>query len=143
MNKKQALEMIAKGESATLELKRDSLKPEQLAKEIVAFANQKGGTIILGVEDDGTISGVKRPKLQEWLMDCVCGRHIHPRISPSYQEISISTESKIAIITIAEGDSKPYVLKHNDREDIFLGMGIPPALLPGNSLCGCLPVVAC
>lgn len=123
MTKKQALDLIAKGESATLEFKRDSVKPEQLAKEIVAFANQKGGTIILGVEDDGTISGIKRTNLQEWLMDCVCGRHIHPRISPSYQEISISPEHKIAVITIAEGDSKPYVLKHNDREDIFLRHG--------------------
>jgi len=123
MTKNQILKLITQGESGTLEFKRDSLKPEQLAKEIVAFANQKGGTIILGVEDDGTISGIKRSKLQEWLMDCVCSRHIHPRISPSYQEIRISPEITIALITIAEGDSKPYVVRHNDREDVFLRHG--------------------
>lgn len=119
----QVLELIAQGESGTLEFKRDTLRPEQLAKEIVAFANQKGGTILLGVEDDGSISGIRRPRLQEWLMDSVCGRHIHPRISPAYQEIEIGPEAVIAVITVAEGDSKPYVLRHNDREDICLRHG--------------------
>ncbi len=89
MLKRELLGIIASGENAELEFKRDDVRPEKLAREMVAFANQKGGTIILGVEDDGSISGIKRPKLQEWLMDSVCGRHIHPRVSPMYQEISI------------------------------------------------------
>ena len=60
-------EMIAGGESVAVEFKRDDIRPEQLAREVVAMANQQGGTILLGVEDDGTLSGIKRDNLQEWI----------------------------------------------------------------------------
>lgn len=123
MLKKELLEIIAKGENAGVEFKRDDLRPEQLAKELVALANHQGGYLILGVEDDGTITGIHRTGLQEWIMDCVCGRYIHPRITPNYKEINIRSGLKVALITIEEGNSKPYVLRHNDREDIFLRHG--------------------
>lgn len=79
--------------------------------------------MILGVEDDGTISGIHRAGLQEWIMDCVCGRYIHPRFSPNYKEINIKSGIKVALVTIKEGNSKPYVVWHNDQEDIFLRHG--------------------
>lgn len=55
MLKAELLELIANGESSGVEFKRDDVRPEQLAKEIVAFANFQGGRVLLGVEDDGTI----------------------------------------------------------------------------------------
>ncbi|MDR3123170.1 MAG: putative DNA binding domain-containing protein, partial [Treponema sp.] len=53
MLKSELLEIIANGENSGVEFKRDDIKPEQLAREIVAFANAYGGRILLGVEDDG------------------------------------------------------------------------------------------
>ena len=63
MNKSELLELIANGENSGVEFKRDDLRPEQLAKEVVALANFQGGRILLGVEDDGTITGVQRADL--------------------------------------------------------------------------------
>ena len=60
MTKSELLELIANGEGSGLEFKRDDVRAEQLAKEIVALANFQGGTILLGVEDDGTIAGIRR-----------------------------------------------------------------------------------
>ena len=57
MTKDDVLKLIAGGENAAVEFKRDSLHPEKLAKEIVALANLKGGTLLLGVEDDGRFIG--------------------------------------------------------------------------------------
>ncbi len=48
MRKAELLEIIANGESSGVEFKRDDIRPEQLAKEIVALLNFKGGTILLG-----------------------------------------------------------------------------------------------
>ena len=73
-------EMITGGESAAVEFKRDDIRPEQLAREVVAMANQQGGTILLGVEDDGTISGIKRDNLQEWIFDTALGRYVYPAL---------------------------------------------------------------
>ena len=60
MTKTELFELIANGEGSGVEFKRDDVRPEQLAKEIVALANFQGGIILLGVEDDGTIAGIQR-----------------------------------------------------------------------------------
>ena len=64
MRSEDILELIANGENSAVEFKRDDLRPEQLAREIVALANFQGGRVLLGVEDDGTISGIQRPDLE-------------------------------------------------------------------------------
>lgn len=52
--------LLRQGESSGLEFKRDDLRPEQLAREVVALANFQGGRILVGVGDDGTVTGVQR-----------------------------------------------------------------------------------
>ena len=59
----ELLDILRNGENSAVEFKRDVITPEQLAKELVAFSNFDGGMVLLGVEDDGTISGITRPKL--------------------------------------------------------------------------------
>lgn len=117
----EALEVIANGENSGVEFKEDDIRPEQLAKEVVAFANFQGGRIFLGVEDNGEISGIKRPKLQEWVLNCFRDK-IFPQIIPYYEELIIDNK-RIAVVTILSGISKPYVLKHNNRDDIYIRMG--------------------
>ena len=55
MSKLQIL--LQQGENNAVEFKSAGVSPDGLAKEIVAFANTLGGSILMGVEDDGTISG--------------------------------------------------------------------------------------
>ena len=68
MNRTELLELITNGENSGIEFKREDIRPEQLAREIVALANFRGGRLLLGVEDDGAISGIQRPRLKEWAM---------------------------------------------------------------------------
>ena len=123
LNKETLLEIIANGENSSVEFKRDDIRPEQLAKEIVAMANFQGGMILLGVDDDGTIKGIHRANLEEWIMDTVIGRHVHPVIIPHYQEIRLDHGKRVAVVSISPGMAKPYVLRHNDREDVYIRMG--------------------
>ena len=92
MTKAELLEIVAGGESSGVEFKHDNVRPEQLAKEqlakeIVALANFQGGRVLLGVEDDGSISGVQRPDIERWVMDTVFGQVVHPTIIPYYEEV--------------------------------------------------------
>ena len=48
MLKTELLEIIANGENSGVEFKRDDIRPEHLAKEIVALVNFQGGRILLG-----------------------------------------------------------------------------------------------
>jgi len=123
MLKADLLEIIANGENSGVDFKRDDIRPEQLAKEIVALANLRGGMVLLGVEDDGSISGIQRDNLEEWIMDTVFGRYIHPLLLPFYEVVTLDDGKRVAVISITAGTSKPYVLRHNGREDIYVRLG--------------------
>lgn len=69
--KTELLEIISNGENSGVEFKRADFRPQDLAKELVAFSNLEGGMVILGIEDDGQISGIVRNDIEEWVMN-VC-----------------------------------------------------------------------
>jgi ATP-dependent DNA helicase RecG len=123
MLRTELLEIIANGENSGVEFKRDDVRPEQLAKEIVAMANLRGGLLLLGVEDDGEISGIQRDDLETWVMDTVFGRYVHPMLLPFYEAVTLEDGRRVAVISFAMGTAKPYVLRHNGREDIYVRVG--------------------
>ncbi len=123
MLKSDLLEIIANGENSGVEFKRDDVRPEQIAKEVVAMANLKGGMLLLGVEDDGSITGIQRDNLEEWIMDGIFGAKVHPMMLPFYEEVSIGKGLRVAIISFPQGTSKPYVVKDKGRDDIYIRIG--------------------
>lgn len=122
MLKAELLEIIANGENSGVEFKRDDIRPEQLAKEIVALLNFQGGKVLLGVEDDGTISGIHRPDLEQWAMNVIQDR-IHPQILPFYEEIRVDDNDVVAVISFPAGISKPYIARENGAEKIYIRVG--------------------
>lgn len=123
MTESELLELIAADENSGVEFKRDDVRPEELAREAVAMANLKGGHLLLGVEDDGAISGLQRENTEEWVMDTVFTQKVHPLIIPFYEEVPCDDGMRVAVITLAEGVSKPYVVRHHSREEIYVRLG--------------------
>lgn len=122
MRQDELLEILANGENSGVEFKRDDIRPEQLAREVVALANFQGGRILLGVEDDGTVSGIQRDNAEEWVMN-VFRDKVHPMMLPFYEEIRLPDGKRVAVISFTQGISKPYVVRHAGREDIYLRVG--------------------
>jgi len=122
MLKTELLEIIANGENSGVEFKRDDIRPEQLAKEVVAMANFQGGRVLLGVEDDGVISGIQRDDLEEWVMN-VFQNKIHPMILPFYEEVKLDDDKTVAVVSFPIGISKPYVVRHSGKEEIYIRVG--------------------
>ncbi|MBU0909736.1 MAG: ATP-binding protein [Proteobacteria bacterium] len=58
MSIKNLLEQIASGEDSSRQFKADVRNAESLASEMVAFANSEGGTLFIGVTDDGSVPGL-------------------------------------------------------------------------------------
>ena len=123
MLRSELLEVVANGENSGTEFKRDDVRPEQLAKEVVALANFQGGRVLLGVEDDGTIRGLTRADAERWVMDVVFGRHVHPMLLPFYEEVVVDEGRRVGVISFPPGVTRPYVLRHNGREDIYVRVG--------------------
>jgi ATP-dependent DNA helicase RecG len=122
MLKAELIEILANGENSGVEFKRDDIRPEQLAREIVALANFQGGRIILGVDDDGSVAGVQRSGLEEWVMNII-NHHVHPLILPFYEEIRLEEGKKVALLTLPQGISKPYVVRAKGEEKIYIRIG--------------------
>ena len=60
MNKAELIQVILNDENSGVEFKRDDVANHRTAQELVALLNLEGGTVLLGVEDDGSITGASR-----------------------------------------------------------------------------------
>ncbi|MFZ5968939.1 MAG: RNA-binding domain-containing protein [Bacillota bacterium] len=111
MNKSELLELLNNGENSFLEFKEEQVRPNDLAAEIVAFANAEGGVILLGVGDKGEIKGVTDPNIEERIMN-ICRNNCIPNIIPLYEKF-VFNEGIVVAITIPKGLSKPYYTVDN------------------------------
>ncbi len=118
----ELLEIINNGESSGVEFKRDVLENHALAKELVAFSNLSGGMVLLGVEDDGTISGITRPGLEEWVMT-TCRDKIRPGIIPFFEIVrDVEPGKDVAIVSVTRGYDV-HSLWHNNRNTYYIRVG--------------------
>jgi ATP-dependent DNA helicase RecG len=93
--------LIRNGENSLVEFKNEHVHPDSLAKEIVAFANTYGGDIFIGVEDDGSISGVSSKTTEERIIT-ICRNNIGPPIIPLITSLTVERK-KIYQITVTKG----------------------------------------
>ena len=118
----ELLEIINNGENSGVEFKRDVIENHALAKELVAFSNFDGGIVLLGVEDDGTISGLTRPDLEEWVMT-TCRDKIRPGIIPFFETVrDVQPGRHVAIVRVTCG-LDVHTLWHNNRNTYFIRVG--------------------
>ena len=115
MKAKQLLNLIDEGESTKLEFKRKVNDPHKIAKEICAFANTKGGYLLIGVDDDKTICGVRSEKTEVDMVEKSCQFFIEPLIEPQIEIDSVFNKD-IIVVKIDEGLKKPYKLITEDKE---------------------------
>lgn len=105
---KTVLELVEKGESDVLEFK------ESFDRECIetagAFANAKGGTILIGVSDDGRVKGVSTGKesLSEWAN--VISQDTEPKIIPEIEAVDAEGK-KVVLIHVKEFPIKPVAVK--------------------------------
>ena len=122
LTRTELLEIISNGENSGVEFKRDDLQNHALAKELVAFSNLQGGMVLLGVEDDGTISGLERSNLEEWVMT-TCRDKIRPGIIPFFEIIkNVEPDKHVAIVSVLRG-ANVHTQWHNNSDTYYIRVG--------------------
>jgi ATP-dependent DNA helicase RecG len=122
MTKTELLELIKNGESSGVEFKRDTIDNRALAKELVAFANLRGGRVILGVDDDGSVTGITRDRLEEWVMTA-CRDKIRPELIPYYEIIrDVEPGKDVVIVQVDRGWAVHHVW-HNNHRTYYIRVG--------------------
>lgn len=113
MTRSELAELIQNGENSGVEFKRDGIRPEKLAQEMAALLNLEGGHILLGVEDDATVSGLTRePKrAEEWVMEAA-RTHLRPAAIPFWETFDWEPGKVIGVVSLtADAPDKPYKAK--------------------------------
>ncbi len=106
------LNKIAGGESEILDFKKTISSASKIAKTICAFANHKGGTLLVGVNDNKTISGVKSED-ERYMLDLAAQFYVKPTIDLKMVEWEFGNKVVIEAV-IPEGLDKPYYSKDDD-----------------------------
>lgn len=152
-------ELIAKGESASLKFKstaRWDVKQNKpgpylervIVKTIAAFLNAKGGTLIIGVEDDGKVQGLQedyklcgnkgRDGFENWLMQTLMkdfGKDAAGQLSVAFVELgapnpqkpgtstTLSAGSGDVCVVTAKPSPKPRFVVEDNREVFYIRTG--------------------
>jgi predicted HTH transcriptional regulator len=106
------LQLIVKGESELLDFKKTISSSSKIAKTLSAFANHKGGRLLIGVNDNKTISGVKSED-EKYMLDLAAHFYCKPEIDIEIIEWELGKKVVIEAI-IPEGKNKPYYAKDDD-----------------------------
>ena len=123
MYKTELHALLVNGEDSGVEFKRDGVRNYNLAKEIAAFLNLDGGTVLLGINDDGSIAGTSRKNLEEWIAE-LCRVNIDPPIIPYLSWIRGADPGKnVLAIQVPIGPDKPYARVHNSRHTYYVRVG--------------------
>jgi len=103
-------EIIKRGENEQVEFKRDLSQREDFLETVTAFANTEGGSILVGVDDNGTVIGTYEKKFEERVQSMVRDNcEPAPKIRVEKKELRSRT---IYVVRIPEGDEKPYNLRN-------------------------------
>jgi len=116
MHTQDLLKLIEAGEGTSIEFKRKLKTPEKIAKEICAFLNTRGGYILIGVDDDKSIVGIKSEKTESDIIERACKFSIEPEITPEILIFDFQGKD-VMLVIIKEGNQKPYQAVLIDEED--------------------------
>ncbi|MEM7533259.1 MAG: RNA-binding domain-containing protein [Chloroflexota bacterium] len=101
--------ILATGETEQVEFKRKIDSPENIAGEIVAFANSNGGALYIGVDDDGAAIGVGNSESTFQQLTNICRDRCIPPVSPVLEQIQVEGHDLVVLTIQPElNRQKPY-----------------------------------
>ncbi len=101
-------DLVRGGETDILEFKLKAAHPEKIVREIVAFANTKGGILLVGVGDDRKIQGLKFADEDEYLLVRAIEQLCTPAIAYEVERIFVSNDREVLLFRIAKSFQKPH-----------------------------------
>ncbi|HWZ02452.1 MAG TPA: ATP-binding protein [Mucilaginibacter sp.] len=105
--------LIFEGEGVSLDFKKTITSCEKIARTMVAFANNRGGRLLIGVADDGTIKGVKSEDEERYMITKAAHLFARPAIEPVFEEVYID-DKIVLVVDIPETNFKPYAALAED-----------------------------
>lgn len=107
--------LILEGEGVSLDFKKKITSCEKIAKTMVSFANNKGGRLLIGVSDDGTISGVKSEEEEKYMITKAAHFFCKPALEPIFEEVYLDDKT-VLVAEIRQSEMKPHYALGEDKK---------------------------
>ncbi|WP_158996163.1 RNA-binding domain-containing protein [Mucilaginibacter sp. L196] len=99
--------LIFEGEGVSLDFKKTISSCEKIARTMSSYANNKGGRLLIGVADDGTIKGVKSEDEERYMITKAAHMFCKPALEPTFEEVYVD-DKLVLVVTIDESNLKPH-----------------------------------
>jgi len=99
--------LIFEGEGVSLDFKKTITSCEKIARTMVAYANNKGGKLLIGVADDGTIKGVKSEDEERYMITKAAHFFARPALEPVFEEVYVD-DKLVLVVDIEQSNMKPH-----------------------------------
>jgi predicted HTH transcriptional regulator len=104
---------IFEGEGVSLDFKKTISSCEKIARTMVSFANNKGGRLLIGVADDGTIKGVKSEDEERYMITRAAHIFAKPALEPIFEEVYVD-DKLVLVVDIEASNLKPHYALGDD-----------------------------
>ncbi|MBI5363773.1 MAG: ATP-binding protein [Planctomycetes bacterium] len=113
MTEAELLALVEAGEGKTLEFKRGVQRGEKLARTLAAFANTRGGILLVGIGDDGALLGAPRPRESARALVEIAAELVEPTLTI---EVSIvrALEKAIVCCSVPLSGARPHAVVRDD-----------------------------
>lgn len=110
MTEADLLQTLARGEDSRQQFKRDLASPDGVAAELAAMANSGGGTLFVGVADDGSVAGLDTAAVRRLnqLISNAASQHLRPPVHPLTENVQ-TAQGLVMVVTVPDGLNKPYM----------------------------------
>ncbi|SHK69802.1 AlbA family DNA-binding domain-containing protein [Hymenobacter psychrotolerans] len=100
-------ELIRRGEGEQLEFKKKTTHPSRISRTLASLANTHGGQVLVGVEDDGRIVGVRDAEEEIYLLRQAALHYVEPALTLYIKEWEEDGRT-VLIVTVPESALKPH-----------------------------------
>ncbi len=102
------------GEDSTRQFKADVKNAESLASEMAAFANTNGGTIFIGVADDGSTPGLSVHDVARinQLISNAASHLVRSPLAVQTENVALENGRIVIVLTVPNGIDRPYFDKN-------------------------------
>jgi predicted HTH transcriptional regulator len=100
--------LISQGEGERLEFKKKTTHPTRISRTLASLANTQGGQVLVGVDDDGRVVGVRDAEEEMFVLRDAAAHYIDPPLTLSFREIETEDDLIVLVVNVAESPNKPH-----------------------------------
>lgn len=120
MTLQEVKNLAAKGEGLKIEFKKKAAFPEKIVREVIALANTQGGDLLIGVDDDGTVSGQRFIEEEIFVMEKAIRELIYPALEVEVFTIKLNEKKGVAVFRIPLSPNRPHYVKEEEKRQAFI-----------------------